>query len=161
MTDKPKLQRPVSRPIGTAATSLPQTAPSPKPPAPDVTTNPRDLDRSRAKDAWEKIQSVKFQAYQAKYGSLARKMPTLIQVNGLAQTLAFLTAKGKGNDHHVQMCQHISTWACSRFGLGTNDLLNHILTIDSQRYRLATSEVLAYLQWLKRFAEAELGLEEE
>jgi CRISPR-associated protein Cmr5 len=159
MTDKPKPQRPVSRPIGTATTSLPQMARSPKPAAPDATTNPRDLDRSRAKDAWEKIQSVKDQGYRAEYGSLARKMPTYIQVNGLAQTLAFLKAKGK--EHHTQMFQHLSDWVCSHLKSGTGNLFDRILIMESQRYRLATSEALAYLQWLKRFAEAhELGSKE-
>lgn len=123
-----------------------------------ATTNPRDLDRSRAAEAWKNIQSVKSQAYQAKYGSLARKMATLIQVNGLGQTLAFLKAKGK--EHHNQMFAHLSEWVCSRTS-GTGNLLDRILTIDSQSYRLATSEALAFLQWLKRFAEAELGSEED
>jgi CRISPR type III-B/RAMP module-associated protein Cmr5 len=33
--------------------------------------------------------------------------------------------------------------------------------MDSQNYRLATSEALAFLQWLKRFAEAELDSEDD
>jgi CRISPR-associated protein Cmr5 len=120
----------------------------------------RDLERSRAKDAWDKIQSVKPQTYQAKYGSLARQMPTLIQINGLAQTLAFLKAKTK-EQHHTEMFQHLSTWVCSHPIPGTGNLLDRVLEMDSQSYRLATSVALAFLQWLKRFAEAELGSEEE
>jgi CRISPR-associated protein Cmr5 len=130
---------------------------------------PRDLDRRRAAVAWQHIQTVKPQSYQAKYGSLARRLPTLIQVNGLAQTLAFLKAKGKENDpksrkeHFVQAFYHLSNWLCDRFDWGETDLLTKVLAqnMDSQRYRLATSEALAFLNWLKRFAEAELGSEEE
>ncbi len=59
------------------------------------------------------------------------------------------------------MFQHLSTWVCSQLKSGTGNLLDRVLTMDSQRYRLATSEALAFLQWLKRFAEAELGTEEE
>jgi CRISPR-associated protein Cmr5 len=125
-----------------------------------VTTGakPRDLDRDRARAAWNNIQAVKPQNYQAKYGSMARKMPTLIQTNGLGQTLAFLKAKGK--EHHVQMFNHLSEWLVTRIS-GTGDMLNRVLEMESQTYRLATGEALAFLQWLKRFAEAELGNEED
>jgi CRISPR-associated protein Cmr5 len=144
MTDKPKPQRPVSRPIGI-----------------DVKTNPRDLDRSRAEFAWNSVSSVKKnqpENHQKKYGSLARKMPTLIQVNGLAQTMAFLRA---GEAYHIQMVNHLSTWFCARFhwNIDNFDLLQKILNMDSQQYRLVTSEALAFLQWIKRFAEADLGEE--
>ncbi len=43
----------------------------------------------------------------------------------------------------------------------TTNLLNKIIHTDSQIYRLATSEALAFLQWLKRFAEADLISEED
>lgn len=119
---------------------------------------PRDLDRSRAAQAWKDIQEVKPKNYQAKYGSLARKMPTLIQTNGLGQTLAFLKAKGK--EHHSQMFDHLSGWLITRIA-GTGDFLNRVFDMESQTYRLATTEALAFLQWLKRFAEAELGSEED
>lgn len=131
-----------------------------------TTTNPQELDRNRAMYAWESIQSVKSKKFPDKYGSLARKMPTLIQVNGLAQTLAYLKAKGKENDpkkeHFVQAFDHLSGWICNnRLKSGTGDLLARVLVMDSQTYRFVTNEALAFLQWLKRFAEAELGTEDE
>lgn len=87
-------------------------------------------------------------------------MPTLIQINGLAQTLAFLKSKGK--EHHTQAFNHLSSWCCMRFNWDdTTNLLNKIIHTDSQIYRLATSEALAFLQWLKRFAEADLISEED
>lgn len=131
-------------------------------------SNPRDLDRSRAEVAWNDIQTVKKQGYQAKYGSLARKMPSLVQTNGLAQTLAYLEAKGKRNDpksrkeHFVVAFDHLSNWICdNRLRIGTGNLLSRVLKMDNQSYRLITNEALAFLQWLKRFAEAELGNEED
>lgn len=127
-----------------------------------ASTKPKEIDRDRAAIAWDKICQVKenqSENFQKKYGSLARKMPTLIQVNGLAQTLAFL--KAKENDHQILMFKNLSEWISKRFNLGTGDLLSdHILKIDSQHYRLITNESLAFLQWLKRFAEAELDTEE-
>jgi CRISPR-associated protein Cmr5 len=165
MTEKPILKKPVSRTIEiTAASSPPSLTPTSTAVSLSQTTNPRDLDRQRADIAWQNIQAVKTQKYKGKYGTLARKMPTLIQTNGLAQTLAFLKSKGKGQEdnHHTTACNHISNWFCTRFNWKNNtDLLNQILNMDSQTYRLATSEALSFLQWLKRFAEAELPSEDD
>lgn len=124
--------------------------------SPQLTSaKPRDLDRCRAQAAWKAIQEIA--ATDKEYGSLAREMPTLIQVNGLAQTLAFLKAKNK--THHQNMLKHLSGWVCQQLEL-QSDLLESVLGMDSQLYRRATAESLAFLQWLKRFAEAKLGANE-
>ncbi len=165
---KPKPTRPVlKKPEPLVELSLSTTPPSPSTTLPK-TTNPKDLDRSRAMHAWNSIQSVKCQTYKTEYGRLARKIPTLIQVNGLAQTLAFFKAKGKENDpksrkeQFVQVFNHLSEWICNnRLEPGTGDLLDRVLQMDSNKYRFVTNEALAFLQWLKRFAEAELGSEDE
>ncbi|MBE9166322.1 type III-B CRISPR module-associated protein Cmr5 [Pleurocapsales cyanobacterium LEGE 06147] len=124
-----------------------------------ITANYRDLDRSRAANAWNDIQSVtkKEEKFQKKYSAIARKLPTLIQINGLAQTLTFL--KAKGEPHHLDTFNHLSGWVCHRFNWNNTDLLTQVLAqdMDSQRYRLVTAEALAFLQWLKRFAEAEIA----
>lgn len=136
------------------ATSTQKTAPN--------NSNPRDLDRDRAACAWKCIQEItsKNIQEQKKYGTIARKLPTLIQVNGLAQTLAFLKAKGEA--HHIAAFKHLSGWVCGHFHWQDTDLLGKILSpnMDSLHYRLATAESLSFLQWLKRFAEAELDTEE-
>lgn len=121
---------------------------------------PRDLDRCRAEAAWKAVQEIA--ATDKEYGSLAREMPTLIQVNGLAQTLAFLKAKNKPHHpHHQNMFQHLSDWVCQQLRLGQGDLLENILRMDSQLYRRATAESLAFLQWLKRFAESKIEKSED
>jgi len=119
--------------------------------------NHRDLDRNRASCAWENISKV--DATNTEYGSLAREMPTMIQVNGLAQTLAFLKAKKK--DHHLLIFEHLSGWVCNQLNFQNGDLLENVIRIESQEYRRATSESLAYLQWLKRFAEGKIKKEED
>lgn len=96
--------------------------------------------------------------WKREYGSLARKVPSLILTNGLGQTLAFLKAKGKNNpsDEHEVLYQHITEWLKQQLKLN-GDLLEWIVnSANSQQYRLATMEALAFLQWLKRFAEAVL-----
>ncbi len=124
------------------------------------------LDQQRAKRAWSDIQSVVSRAddFRKKYGSLARKVPMLVLTNGLGQTLAFLRAKGKDDpsDEHNILFGHLSAWTMSQVAAsaGNQNLLDWVLNNDSAAYRHATTEALAYLMWLKRFAEAELPTEE-
>lgn len=95
--------------------------------------------------------------FRGKYGTLARKAPALITSMGLGQTLAFLRAKGKndGWDEHTILSRHISGWVVGQIGK-TGDLLDVVRQESSEVYRQATAEALAFLGWLKRFAEAEL-----
>jgi CRISPR-associated protein Cmr5 len=84
--------------------------------------------------------------------------------NGLGQTLAFLCSKGKkegrfkADSEHAALYRHISKWVAKEMDWGGDDLLTRLIDEDtgSDDYRRATTETLAYLVWLKRFAEAEL-----
>jgi len=128
----------------------------------------RTLEQERAQRAWACVQEVtsKPQEFKKKYGSLARKVPMLVLTNGLGQTLAFLKAKGKNHpaDEHTVLFRHLSNWVLDQVAPGTSsgndDLLQWVLRNDSAAYRRATTEALAFLNWLKRFAEAELPAEE-
>ncbi len=129
-------------------------------------SNLRTLEQERARQAWEYIQEVASKSkFKKEYGSLARKVPMLVLTNGLGQTLAFLKAKGKNDssDEHTMLFQHLSRWVLSQVApasTGTNcDLLDWVLKSGSADYRRATLEALAFLNWLKRFAEAELPTE--
>lgn len=118
----------------------------------------RTLEQERAKHAWDCVQEVKDKPFAGNYRTIAVKVPSLIVTNGLGQTLAFLKAKGKGdpgNEHEV-LYRHLADWV-GRKVHADGDLLSWLVnTATSQQYRLATMEALALLQWLKRFAEAEL-----
>ncbi|MDH7578757.1 MAG: type III-B CRISPR module-associated protein Cmr5 [Bacillota bacterium] len=140
----------------------------------------RSLEQERAKTAWARIKEVKQhnegleekKKYAKEYGSLAKSAPTNIQINGLGQTLAFLRAKGfskgkpKGNGEnaHCQLFLHVSEWVKGQLGLkikDPEDLLSWIVnSATTDEYRCATAEAMAFLSWLKRFAEAELGEDE-
>jgi CRISPR-associated protein Cmr5 len=125
------------------------------------------LEQQRAAAAWKNIAEVsqRPEDFKKKYGSLAKKVPSLILTNGLGQTLAFLRAKGKDdrNDEHNVLFQHLSTWTMGQVApnAGQQSLLDWVRANDSPAYRRATTETLAFLVWLKRFAEAELPTEEE
>lgn len=164
MAEKPILKQPNSKRTETSPSSPVPTVSSAKQVVLPSISNPRDLDRLRAESAWSSIHTFKETQSEKickKYGTLARQMPTYIQINGLGQSLAFL--KAKNELHHQQVLQHITDWFCRRYQWDeeSTDLLKNLLDMSSQQYRLATSEALAFLQWLKRFAEAELGSEED
>jgi CRISPR-associated protein Cmr5 len=119
----------------------------------------RSLEQERAKAAWERVIEVKGKPYAAKYNQLARGAAADIQANGLGQTLAFWRAKGRneGEEHHRVVFDHVSDWVRQRLRFTEPDLLQWVMgTADTDGYRRATAEAIAFLVWLRRFAEAEL-----
>jgi len=123
------------------------------------------LDQRRAGHAWDVIQRAKQKQGHhqrqdpKKFGGQAKKLPTRIMAAGLGQALAFLNAKG----HAPGLLAELTVWVGVRIPPGPGepkDLLERIVKGDSDFLRRATDEVLAYLVWLNRFAEAE-GLTDE
>ena len=132
----------------------------------------KTLDQKRAKQAWEDVQEAKQRSpeFRKKYGSLARRVPMLVLTNGLGQTLAFLFSKAKPHEKNRGaeaqasdvLFKHLSRWTLSQVDPNFDGtLLSWVIQTNSTAYRRATIEALAYLGWLKRFAEAELPTEEE
>ncbi len=130
----------------------------------------RSLEQQRATRAWEKVTRVRDYGpgYRKEYGQLARSAPADIQTNGLGQYLAFLRAKRgrdkqgnlKEEDAHYQLLAHISEWVMERLSQKhAEGLLGWIVDprTSTDDYRRATAEAMAFLAWLKRFAEADLG----
>ncbi len=117
----------------------------------------RSLEQKRATAAWEAIGRVREQNYKSKYKSLAGNAPADIQTSGLGQVLAFWRAKG--NPEHLAIYQAVAEWVKNQVNPGLKtDLLEWIMKeATTDEYRRATAEAMAFLSWLKRFAEAELG----
>ncbi|HWP39770.1 MAG TPA: type III-B CRISPR module-associated protein Cmr5 [Tepidisphaeraceae bacterium] len=122
------------------------------------------LDQRRATHAWDVVQRAKNKRNPhqnqdpKKFGGQAKKLPTRIMAAGLGQALAFLKAKG----YAPGLLAELNDWIAQRMPPapgGSRDLLERIVRGDSDFLRRATDEVLAYLVWLNRFAEAE-GLTE-
>jgi CRISPR-associated protein Cmr5 len=112
------------------------------------------LQQKRAAHAWQCIEKVDRNHKNdcKKYGSLVRGLPAMIQGNGLATSLAFLLAKGK--KEHELAYEHLASWLKDEFPMNGQDLMIWLLAQPSPTYRQVMSESLAYLTWLKRFAEA-------
>jgi len=129
------------------------------------TTNIRQtLEQRRASHAWDAVQRAKSQQGRhqgqdpKKFGGQAKKLPTRVLAAGLGQALAFLDAKG----YAPGLLAELSEWIAQRMPPAQGaprDLLKRIVKGDCDFLRRATDEVLAYLVWLNRFAEAE-GLTE-
>lgn len=128
-----------------------------------MSSQQRSLEQERAAQAWECVNEAKQKTYAREYGALARGAPADVQANGLGQTLAFWRAKGyehgkpKQNEHYG-LFEDASGWLRRRLSLaGQQDVVEWIATkAKTDEYRRATAEAIAFLVWVKRFAEAEL-----
>jgi CRISPR-associated protein Cmr5 len=122
----------------------------------------RSLEQERAKAAWEKVSAAKKQKKDdaEKYGQLAKAAPADIQSNGLGQTLAFWRAKGEA--HHKALLNDVSEWVKSRIQFTQPPTLLEwiVQKASTDEYRRATAEAMAFLVWVKRFAEAELEVKD-
>lgn len=125
----------------------------------------RTLEQQRAEKAWmivtEEVDKLRDDA-KKKYRGLAREVPILILTNGLGQTLAFLKSKAgsNSNDPHAIIYGHISQWLSQQLRWQSpGELLKQVITVDSNKYRQATTEALSFLNWIKRFAETTLPKE--
>ena len=123
------------------------------------------LDQRRAERAWDDVKQIENtgnESLKKKYAALARKTPANLQSSGLGQSLAFLRAKAgqkrEGNEHWL-LYRHVSHWVMNEMKQPNGEadrLLEWVVKQDSPIYRQATAETMAYLNWLKRFAEAVL-----
>ena len=113
----------------------------------------KTLEQRRAADAWSKVTGVS-DSLQSGYASQAQRLGSLIQVNGLGQTLAFLRSKAGDKQEMQVLYEHISTWVTPHMGV-QGDLLEQMMGWSSADYRRATTEALAYALWLRRFVEAQ------
>ncbi len=136
-------------------------------------TRRQNMEQERGRIAWEnvtKIRDSKNSSLQKEYRSLARGLNAMIQINGLGQTLGFFKAKGKNakDKAHYLLLQDLTNWMKDdlHFSAVNSNVMQHthdgllkwVVDPDtsSADYRRATAECLAFGNWLRRFAEAEL-----
>lgn len=130
----------------------------------------RNLDQERAAAAWAAVQTVTRldPTLQKEYRALARGFASRIQLNGMGAACAFLYAKSKpdaANDKkeqtvHATLLGHLQTWLTQtgRFpALANQSFIEWLIEASSDEYRRAAVEALAYLAWLRRFAEGAIA----
>lgn len=123
------------------------------------------IQQRRAADALMHINEIKEKPFADRFKVYVQGMPAMIHMNGLGQTAAFYKSKSNGSDDSDQaygeVYEIISNWLTGAGVVYRNsgsqtdgDLLERITQESMQKYRLAEAEALAYLEWLKKFAEA-------
>jgi len=128
-------------------------------------TTIKTLEQARAKFAFEKANDMAtIGGKKAKeYKSYAKKLPMMIKTNGLGASLSFALSKSKNKEGQKtswgNLYDDLNSWLRNSHKiwlLGLNppaDLSEAAINLDSQEYRALTVEVLAFLNWLRRFAE--------
>lgn len=129
------------------------------------------LEKGRAKFAYDCVKEAieKFnedKKKQKEYKSYTRKIPQMILSNGLGQGLAFVKAKSeKGNAYDLiykQLTEYMKSEHPARIDMPPDqtELVEWGISCNSSEYRYITQELLAFLNWLKRFAEGMIEEEE-
>ncbi len=132
------------------------------------------LSQERAKHAWESVGGLqkggKFGEPEKKLLREARKLPARIISAGLGGSLAFLQAKAAKEESLMKLSGFLDDWIFNQRKfppfksaspnnppgslLSGSLLLESIIHGDSPFLMQATDEVLAYMQWFNRFADA-------
>lgn len=107
-------------------------------------------DQERAAKIFEQVSGLPAGAHK-KYGAMAHKLPILVRTAGLAQALEFVNTRS--SDVQQQILDHLADVV----GVTPRKtLLDRSRTADLDEYMWLTREVLAALQWYKRFAQSVL-----
>lgn len=122
------------------------------------------LEQGRAKFAYECANNAG--QNNKEYRSYAKKFPMMIKSSGLGAALAFAFSKKKTGNAWELLYNDIDSYLREnkRFLLGDNpdmELSDLVISLDSQQYRMLTIEILAFLTWLRRFAEGLIESESE
>ena len=114
------------------------------------------LEQERACFALDKVRDIERRPeIRAKYLTQVKSLPSLILGGGLGQAAAMLLADKEVAPHILY--EHLSAWLVGkrRFYSGEDDDLLGLITKGTRgAYLAAQEEALAFLVWLKRFADA-------
>ena len=86
----------------------------------------------------------------------------MIKTNGIGETFAFIKSKAKPEKAYTLIYSQFTEWLQQEpnklirkelWKENDNELVNVVIRLNSPEYRAVTIEMLAFLNWLKRFAE--------
>jgi CRISPR-associated protein Cmr5 len=122
------------------------------------------LEQKRAKHALDQIKALKQEGGIGNYVSYVNALPAAILMNGLGQALATECAAGEA---HRDLANHVAAWLLSddahtKYAKpvateGDKDsqrLLSRMVAGGQDAYVWAQAEAIAYVTWLKTFANA-------
>ena len=119
------------------------------------------LEQRRAADAWKAVQCARKRKAASDYRRETKRLPVRIMTAGLGHAIAFANAKIGEN---AAVANDVAGWVLKRLDGdspppkqdGGSTLMRRIVENDADWLCRATEESLAWLQWLSRFAEAEI-----
>lgn len=125
------------------------------------TTAIKGIEQGRANFAYKKALEARDELGLSaqKYKAYVRRAPMRIKTNGLGPTLAFMVSKIKDSEEgrvYRLIYKHLTEWLKEdNKGLITieGDLAQAVISLESPEYRAVTLELLAFLNWLRRFAD--------
>ena len=130
---------------------------------------PRSLAQKRAAHALACVKKLAKDNDYGNYVSYVKSLPAAILMSGLGQALAMEKAGGSKDHGHKWLYRHMNGWLCNEPIDGVNapgwengpytdksDVLEAIVSHDEAAYIRAQAEALEYLEWLKKFAVAQL-----
>lgn len=126
-------------------------------------TSRTTLEQGRATFAFTAAQEGANLSAKKEYKAYVKKLPMLIKTNGLGAAMAFVYSKGyKGNepkrgDAWATIYQQIEEWLKQDekqlISFNEKQLAKKLTEINSSQYRAIAVEILALLNWIRRFAE--------
>lgn len=120
------------------------------------------IEGGRASFAYEKVKQAIQNLHNLDdiklYASYLKRLPSMIHVNGLGQAMAFYYIKSdkKSGKQYQFILDAITEWLHTKSDLKLDPgkhLLESIVNLNSADYRRVTSETLAFLNWMRKFAD--------
>jgi CRISPR-associated protein Cmr5 len=123
----------------------------------DQNSTIQGIENGRASYAFQEVsKGLKKNVDRKEFRSYIKKLPTMIQVNGLGQALAFYYSKQEKSSSYKEVYNIIRKWLQNcypNFFPHDKELVEAVIQLNSPEYRKATIEVIALLGWMKKFVE--------
>ena len=132
-----------------------------------------EIERQRSRYAYECVENVanNHPYIKENYKAYVRKIPMLIKVNGLGGALAFVYSKKKEKTDDAGYAYHLIYDQTDKWLKGYHiknifpqvnaELVKKIINLESDKYRVVNTELLALYKWMGRFAEGMLKGDEK
>lgn len=121
----------------------------------------RTLGQKRAEYALEKVLAIPEGKKKEDFKSFSAGAPSMILQNGFGQALAFWISKAKEGDKHRVLFNMVKEWLIdNNFVKPQNnnnaEFIKALSAMEQSSYHSAQKETLALLEWVKRYANADL-----
>lgn len=114
------------------------------------------LSQQRAAKALELLSRIEEKGDKRReFSQFCKSFPTMVLKNGLGQSLAFIKAKQK-DKRYVLIYDTLNAWLVEELKLINKDIFLEIHEMSAQEYMRIQTESLRFLEWIKRYENAEI-----